>query len=226
MDRGKFKPLVLKPEPVALACVIVSVALLGLPTWIVWELVAPTTTFPKLALDGVRLIPACVPVPLTEMTEFEPCVVVTVMFPLTFSAAAGLKITFIVCVWPGGSVTGRATPLSVTSFAPTVIWEIVRFEFPLFVSVTLLVLELPALTLPKLRLVGLADSVTLEATPVPLKEIVAGEPGALLFTVIVPDRLPAAVGANTALNVALAPAAKAAGVFRPLTLYPAPLTVS
>src|SRR3974390_228736 len=100
------------------------------------------------------------------------------------------------------------------------------FEFPLLVRVTLLVLELPALTLPKLKLVGFAETLTVEATPVPLKEMVAGELGAVLETTTAPVRLPAVAGANTALKLVLAPAARVAGVFKPLTLYPAPLTVS
>ena len=102
----------------------------------------------------------------------------------------------------------------------------VRLEFPLLVSVTLLELELPAFTLPKLRLVGLADSVTEAAIPVPLNEIVVGEFGALLVIVTVPARFPAVVGANTALNVVLAPAATVLGVASPFTLYPEPLTAS
>lgn len=91
----------------------------------------------------------------------------------------------------------------------------VTFELPVLVSVTFWELELPALTFPKLKLVGLALSVIVDATPVPLKAIVAGEPGALLVMVTVPFKLPAVVGANTALKVVLAPAAKVVGVVRP-----------
>jgi hypothetical protein len=40
----------------------------------------------------------------------------------------------------------------------------------------------------------------------------------LLVIVMVPGRLPAVVGANTALNVTLAPAAIVLGVVRPLML--------
>jgi len=115
-------------------------------------------------------------------------------------------------------VTGIVTPLVLVSFELTVNCEIVTFTFPLFVKVTLLELELPALTLPKATLFGLADSVTDAATPTPLKATVAGEPGAELDIVTVPPRLPALVGANTALNVALPPTAKVLGVESPLTL--------
>jgi hypothetical protein len=95
---------------------------------------------------------------------------------------------------------------------------------PLFVKVTLEVVELPAFTPPKLKLAGLAESVTEEATPEPVKAIVAGELGALLAMLTVPERLPPVVGANTTLMLVLVPAAKVAGVVSPLTLNPVPLT--
>lgn len=39
--------------------------------------------------------------------------------------------------------------------------------------------------------------------PVPLKAIVSGDPGALLVREMLPEPLPAAVGANLALKVVL-----------------------
>ena len=52
-----------------------------------------------------------------------------------------------------------------------------------------------------------------------------GELGVLLVRTTLPDKLPAALGANNTLNVALCPDASVAGVPRPLTLNPAPLAV-
>jgi hypothetical protein len=94
----------------------------------------------------------------------------------------------------------------------------VRLELPVFVSVTLLELVLPALTLPKLRLVGVALIVTEAATPTPLKATAFGELGALLTMLTLPLRVPAVVGAKSALNVVVPPAATVAGVFSPLRL--------
>jgi hypothetical protein len=54
----------------------------------------------------------------------------------------------------------------------------------------------------------------------------AGEPAALLAIEIDPVALPAAVGVNTALNDALAPAATVIGKLVPLTLNPLPLAVA
>jgi hypothetical protein len=69
--------------------------------------------------------------------------------------------------------------------------------------VTLFKPELPALMLPKARLVGLVVSVTAAATPVPLKVTFVGELGALLEMLTVPLKLPEVVGANFALKDAL-----------------------
>lgn len=100
--------------------------------------------------------------------------------------------------------------------------EIVTFEFPLFVKVTGNEMLLPVLTLPKLRLVGLAPNKCVALTPVPLREIVSGELGALLRRTTDPLTVPAAAGANTALNVAVLPAAIVSGTVRPVVLKPVP----
>jgi hypothetical protein len=59
-------------------------------------------------------------------------------------------------------------------------------------------------------------------TPVPLKPIVAGEPGALLVIEILPVAAPEAVGANCVVNVVFAPALIVVGTAKPLILKPAP----
>ena len=53
-------------------------------------------------------------------------------------------------------------------------------ELPVLVRVTVCMALLPTATFPKLRLVGLAVSCDVAATPVPLMAIVVGEVGALL----------------------------------------------
>jgi len=59
--------------------------------------------------------------------------------------------------------------------------------------------------LPKVRLVG--AKLALDAAPVPVRLTVCGLPVALSVTVIVPGRLPAAVGVKVTLMEQLAPAA-------------------
>jgi hypothetical protein len=78
----------------------------------------------------------------------------------------------------------------------------------------------------KLKLVGLAESVTVAAAPVPLRATALGEFGALLVMLTLPAKLPAVVGANKTLNVAVPPAATVAGVVSPLTLKALPVTAN
>ena len=74
------------------------------------------------------------------------------------------------------------------------------------VIVTDCVDALPDFTLPKLKLVVLADSATLDETPLPLSGIEAELLVALLSIVIEPLSVAALVGLNSAVNVALLPA--------------------
>lgn len=78
----------------------------------------------------------------------------------------------------------------------------------------------PSTTLPKLKVAG--ETLSPAAAPVPVKLIVSGDPCASLVTVIVPTALPAAVGANFTLNVAVCEGFKVAGVVTPVTLNPVP----
>ena len=108
--------------------------------------------------------------------------------------------------------------------APTL--DIVTLAFPLFVKVTLSALLLPTLTLPKLKLVVLSPNSFVAATPVPLSAIAIGEFGALLVRVTEPLTVPAAVGANTTLNVADLPAVILNGALMPAVLKPVPAAVT
>jgi hypothetical protein len=91
---------------------------------------------------------------------------------------------------------------------------------PELVKVTLWELLLPTVTLPKLRLAGLAASSRL--TPVPERETVAGELVALPATEILPVTLPVIVGSKLAVKVVLLPALRIKGREIPAILKPAP----
>jgi hypothetical protein len=106
----------------------------------------------------------------------------------------------------------------------TVTAEIVTVAVPPFVRVMVCELLAPVATLPNAAVVGVAASSA--CVPVPLNAIVVGEFGALLTIEMLPLALPAAVGANLALNVALSPAPSVSGVVNPLMLRPAPDTVA
>src|SRR5580698_9870479 len=100
------------------------------------------------------------------------------------------------------------------------------FEFPVFVTVEVIDPVLPTFTFPKLSVELLNPRRRVAATPVPLREIVSGEFGALLPSEIVPVTLPAALGAKTALNVVDWPAAMVTCAAIPEVLKPAPATVT
>jgi hypothetical protein len=126
----------------------------------------------------------------------------------------------------GVSVSPALTPLALNPAPVTVTALIVTLEFPLFVKVTFCEPLLPSPTFPKLKLVGLAPSSCVAATPVPLSPMESGEFGPLFTSEMVPVTLPTDVGAKTALNVALAPAAIVRGVVKPVMLKLEPETVA
>jgi hypothetical protein len=91
-----------------------------------------------------------------------------------------------------------------------------------FVSVKFCDFVCPSTTLPKAKLAG--AMLNPGCTPVPVKKIVSGECSRSVVIVTVPDALPAAVGANTALSVAVAAGFNIRGAVIPFTLKPDPLT--
>src|SRR5260370_18170763 len=93
------------------------------------------------------------------------------------------------------------TPLALKPAPVTVTPEMVTLEFPLLVSVTGNPLLPPTFTLPKLRLVGLAPSRKVAATPLPLSGMVRGEPGASLTTETEPQTLTAPIRLPPPLNL-------------------------
>ena len=76
--------------------------------------------------------------------------------------------------------------------------------------------DCPSMTLPKLKLAGFTLSPG--CAPVPLSAIVAGEPAALLVTLTLPLAAPAAVGANTTLNVSVCDGFNVAGSVAPFNV--------
>ena len=82
------------------------------------------------------------------------------------------------------------------------ICEIATLELPVLVIETFCAAEdVPVVTLPKLRLVGLMPRVTVAAIPVPLKPTEMGEVGALLTIETLPDVEPTTVGRKATVIV-------------------------
>lgn len=161
-------------------------------------------------------------IPLGEFVAL----LITDTLPVTLPAAAGTNAIFSVTDCPGVSMVPVLTPLALNPVPETVTLAIVTIEFPLFVSVALNELLLPTFTFPKLKLAGFAPSRKVGITPVPVREMANGVPGALLTSETEPVTLPADVGENTALNMPVLPAAIVTGTARPVMLKPAPETLA
>jgi hypothetical protein len=167
------------------------------------------------------------PVPETLIVAGELVALLEIVTEaLTAPAADGANCTVTVTDWLGVRVSPEATPLVLKAALETPTFEIVTLALPLLVSTALSELLLPTFTFPKLKLVVLSPSTFVEATPVPLSGIDIGELGELLVSMIEPDTAPAVVGANTALNVVLVPAAIVSGALMPEILNPAPVTLA
>jgi hypothetical protein len=222
---GVVIPVLLKPAPVTVTAEIVTVAVPPFVRVMVCELFAPIATLPNAALVGVAASSACVPVPLKLIVVGEFGALLTIeMLPLTLPAAVGANLALNVVLSPAPSVSGVVIPVLLKPAPVTVTAEIVTVAVPPFVRVMVCELLAPVATLPNAAVVGVAASSA--CVPVPLNAIVVGEFGALLTIEMLPLALPAAVGANLALNVALSPAPSVSGVVNPLMLRPAPDTVA
>jgi hypothetical protein len=148
------------------------------------------------------------------------------MDPTTLPVAVGANVTFSAAVCPGTNVVFAPAPLTLNPAPLTITLEIIRFVFPLFVSVAPSEVLLPTTTLPKSRLLVLEVSSAVVAVALALMEITSGELGALLVSEIDPVTFPAELGVNTTLNVAFLPAAMLIGSVRPDVPKPAPVTLA
>ena len=97
---------------------------------------------------------------------------------------------------------------------------------PVFVIVMFCVAEeVPVVTLPKFRLVGLMPRVRIAAIPVPLRATEVGVVGALLRIEMLPDTVATDVGRKATVTVVCCPAFTLRGNENPLTLKPEPVAV-
>ena len=96
--------------------------------------------------------------------------------------------------------------------------------FPGFDSETVCDPLPPTAVFPKLTTPGFTVSCGCDATPTPAKLTTSGEFGELLTIETLPERFPADVGANFAVNDVDCPAVRVAGVASPLMLNAAPDT--
>jgi hypothetical protein len=105
---------------------------------------------------------------------------------------------------PGANVSGKLNPLTLKPAPETVACEILKLVVPELVRVTVWLPAVPTVTFPKLRALGVIESVRF--TPLPLRETLVGEFGAVLSNETVPVALPVMVGANCICKVLDCPA--------------------
>jgi len=216
-------PVVLNPAPVGVTFAIVTFEFPLLVNVTLKVLPLAIGTLPKLKLVG--LTPSnwveASPLPLKEMASGELGPLLTKETdPLTLELEVGENATLNVVLPPAAIVVGTARPLMPNPVPDTFACEIVTLAVPLFFRLIVCVLVLPIATLPKLMLAGVG--VSCACAPVPLKAIVSGDPGALLVMEMLPEALPAAVGANFTLKVVFWPALRVSGAVIPLKLKPVP----
>ncbi len=96
---GTDKPVMLKPVPEVLAAEMVTLAVPELLNVKVCVPLLPTSTFPKLKLEGLGVSAPCTPVPLKVIVAGEfVALLATLTLPGTLPAAAGAKATLRVTV--------------------------------------------------------------------------------------------------------------------------------
>jgi len=139
-------------------------------------------------------------------------------------AEAGINATRKEEEPPGAIESGRASPDKVKPVPLTEAWVIVSVVDPVFLAVSVCVLLVPVMMLPKLTLVGVTDRSG--CTPVPVRETVAGELVAVLVTPTAPETLPAEAGVKATRSEKLCPAARVSAPGKPLKLNPTPETVT
>ncbi len=185
---------------------------------IVCVVLLPTTTLPKLTEAGVAESVEDVAVALRLI-----CVVgllallVSVSIPASVPAAVGLYVTVKLTDCPAANVAGTVRPVTVTPVPVNDILVIEADPAPVFASFTVCVAWLPTATLPKATDAGVAVSAAEAAAAVPPTLMLIGDPTALLVTVILPAKVPAAVGLYAAVKLAVFPAAKLRGSVIPET---------
>jgi hypothetical protein len=143
--------------------------------------------------------------------------------PLALPVAEGANSALKVVFCPAASVRGMDKPEMLKPVPEALAAEIVTPAVPELLKVKVCVPLLPTITFPKLKVDGLGESAA--NMPLPASEATVGELCALLLIETLPDALPDAAGANSALKVLDCPGARANGKVKPLMAKPAPVTL-
>jgi hypothetical protein len=121
-----------------------------------------------------------------------------------------------------GASVCAVNPVTLKPVPVTLSDETTRFAVPVFFKVIAWVAPVPSATLPKLTLDGVAEIAG--CVPVPVSATVVGLER-LVEIEMLPDALPAVVGAKTALKLMVAFEASVCAV-NPVTLKPVPVALA
>jgi len=203
--------------------VTVRVAVPGFRMVIVWVPVAATLILPKLRLDGVTEICGWMPVPLRAIVAGElVAVLTTVTLPEREPAEVGAKLTLNDADWPAARLSGSVIPLELKPVPVALICEIETLEFPVLEIVTFCAAVDPVARLPKLNDAGETESWSVLTMPVPASGIASEEFGALLMSVMLPEKAAAELGAKPTANEVDPPGGMDSGNVNPVELNPVP----
>lgn len=149
-----------------------------------------------------------------------------VMDPVALPAVDGENVDVSVTLDDAFRVIGAVAPLTWYALPVTEKLEMCTAALPVLLTTICRFALAPTATVPKLTLAGEADNwPTGAADPAPLNgTFKVGLFGSLLLILRFPVTFATVVGANTAMNDAVAPGASVAGTVSPLTLKLPPLT--
>jgi len=149
----------------------------------------------------------------------------TVTLPVALPAVVGAKSTANVAVLPAATEIPGETPVTLNPGPEAVIVATDKAAEPVFSRVTVRDALLPMGTFPNATLAG--EAVIPIVTPEPvITRFIAASEALLLVNAMFPVALPAAVGANWAVNVELWPAVNMIGVEMPVTVKPGPVVMA
>ena len=192
------------------------------PRYTLYPTTAEVLAFqPRLTVCDSGVVPD--PVKLS-ITGVSAAVLAKEMFPDAAPLLWGVKTREAATFWPGASVWGRDNPVRLNSALLEVADKTVTLD-PAAVSVTVALLLVPTVTLPKFKALALEESDPAE-TPVPARAIFRYERKSFETIVIPPLTLPPAVGVKPTLKVMLWPLFRLNGRPRPFKANPAPVKVA
>jgi hypothetical protein len=110
---GTDKPVMLKPVPELLAAEIVTLAVPELLNVKVCVPLLPTSTLPKLKLEGLAVRVPCTPVPLNAIAAGDPgALLLMEMFPEALPVDAGKNCAVKETLEPALIVCGKVKPVT------------------------------------------------------------------------------------------------------------------